>query len=252
MSKTDNSSKKLKIVSMDKNEKTLKKIRDLNPLLPKPPFRMAVVGCSNSGKTTMICNLFSRNFYGKFFKRDHIFVFSPTANLDDKLKECIPSNNFHDEFDPDIIEEIYLEQDSIKKHYGKKKLDHILIILDDMVGDASLKANSIISKFMHKTRHYNVSYIFSVQKYNALSRIVRNNSDVMMIFRCSNFGEIDTIADENANKSNKNDFKNMLLDIFLESYQFLLIDYQTKDLTKRFRKGFNEFLVNPMLNKITK
>lgn len=240
------------VIPMDKKEKINKKITKLNPLLPVPPFRWSMVGCSNSGKTTMLCNLFRKEFYGKFFKKDHIFVFSPTVNLDDKLKECIPSNNFFEEFDSSILEEIYTEQDSIKKVYGKNKLDHILIILDDMLGQDCLKSNSLITKYIHKTRHYKVSYIYSVQKYTGLPRTMRLNSDVMTIFRCSNFGEIDLISDETANKSSKNEFKNILLDIFTEPYQFLMVNYQEKDLTKRFRKGFSEFIDNPMLNKITK
>ena len=240
----------LEVIPLDKNQKVNKKIKRLNPLLPKPPFRWSLVGCSNSGKTTMLCNLFRKNFYGKFWNPDHIVVFSPTINLDDKLRECIPSSNFYEHFDPSVIEEIYDEQDAIKKIYGTKKLDNILIILDDMLGSDALSTTSIISKYIHKTRHYKVSYIYSVQKYTGLPRTMRLNSDVMTIFRCSNFGEIDTITDECANKSSKNKFKNILLDVFTEPYQFLLIDYQTKDLTKRFRKGFTEFIDNPMLEKI--
>lgn len=232
------------IKSMDKVKKVPTKIKKLNSLLPVPPFRWSIIGCSNSGKTTMLCNLFQKRFYGSFWKPEHIFVFSPTSNLDDKLKECIPSDNFYEEFDEELLEDIYAQQQNIKNLFGKKKLDHILVILDDMLGSDALKATSLIGKFIHKTRHYNVSFIYSVQKYNGLPRVLRLNSDIMAIFRCSNMGEIDSITDENADRENKKAFRKMIKEIFLEPFQFLLIDYQTTDLKKRYRKGFREFLKN--------
>jgi Poxvirus A32 protein len=239
---------KLEIIPLDKKIKVNKKIKKLNKLLPIPPFRWSFVGASKSGKTTLICNLFRKGFYRNFWDRNHIFVFSPTSNLDDKLKECIPSNHFYERFEPDIIKEIYDEQLAIKRMYGAGRMDHMLIILDDMLGTDALKSTSIISKYIHKTRHFNVSYIYSVQKYTGLPRVMRLNSDVITIFRCSNFGEIDSITEESSDKDNKSAFKKIIKDIFLEPFAFLLIDYQTHDLSKRYRKGFDIILKNPMLN----
>jgi len=240
--------KPLEVIGMDKKEKVNKKIKKLNPLLPKPPFRWSIAGASFSGKSTMICNLFRKDFYGKFWKKNHIFVFSPTAHLDDKLKECIPSNNFYDEFDPSILQEIYDEQDAIKRTFGKNKLDHILIILDDMLGSDAFQNKSIITKYIHKTRHYRVSFIYSVQKYTGLSRNIRLNSDVISIFRCTNFGEIDSIIEEQVDKRARNKMREILIDTFSMPFQFLHIDYQ-KPLEMRYREGFNKFIENPSLEK---
>lgn len=235
----------LTIDPMDKPKKIPKKVRDLNKLLPVPPFRWSLIGESRSGKTTMLCNLFKKKFYGNFWKPEHIFVFAPTVNLDDKLKECIPANsgNFHDTFDQEILEEIYEQQQNIKDLFGKKKLDHILVILDDMLGSDALKSTSIISQFIHKTRHYNVSFIYSVQKYTGLPRVVRLNSDVMAIFRCK-FGEVDNIVEELSDKKSRNKLRRIIMDIFNGSFDFLLINYQTTDLSQRYRRGFNKFIEN--------
>lgn len=234
----------LEVIPLDKKVKVLKKIRQLNPLLPKPPFRMALVGSSNSGKTTFLCNLFRKQFYGSFWRKEHIFVFSPTASLDDKLKACIPAHKgqFYEAFDPAVIDEIYTTQHEIYGEYGATKLDHILIILDDMLGTDAMAANSILTKYIFKTRHYNVSLIYSVQKYTGLPRIMRLNSDVMAIFRCSNMGEVDSIAEENADKSSRKRFRQLLIDIFSEPFQFLFVDYQCRDLSKRYRRGMNDFI----------
>jgi hypothetical protein len=238
--------KSLKIVGMDKKEKVNKKIKNLNPLLPRPPFRWSLAGASFSGKSTMICNLFRKEFYGKFWKKDHIFVFSPTAHLDDKLKECIPSNNFYDKFDSSILQEIYDQQDAVKKTFGKNRLDHILIILDDMLGSDAFQNNSIITKFIHKTRHYRVSYIYSVQKYTGLSRTIRLNSDVISIFRCTNFGEIDGILEEQVDKKARNKMRELLIEVFSIPFEFLHIDYQ-KPLKDRYSIGFDKPIPNPSM-----
>jgi len=239
----------LKVISLDKKKKPNKKIEKLNPRLPKPPFRWSVIGASFSGKTTMLCNLFRKEFYGKFWHRDHIFVFSPTVDLDDKLKECIPSNNFYDSFRPDVLSEIYSEQHAIKKQFGMNRLSHILCIFDDCLGGDAFKPNSILTKFIHKTRHYKVSAIYSVQMFKGLSTNMRANSDVISIFRCTNFGEIDKILEETSDRRGRKKMREILINIFAEPHQFLHIDYQAKDLNDRFRRGFNEKIKNPIFDE---
>jgi len=236
---------KLEIIDLDKKtSKPLKKIKDLPEELPKPPFRLLLAGTSNSGKSTFLCNLFRKEFYGKkMWRKNHVFVWSPTCELDPKIKDLIPSNQFYTDYDDGMVQSIYDEQHSILKEYGKKRLDHVLLIFDDCLTSEALMNNSAVAKNIFKTRHYNVSIVISVQKYTGVPRIIRLNCDYICIFKCL-FGEIDSILSEQTHKDGKNKLKEALLEIFNTPFEFLMIDYRTQDMDKRYRKGLYDYIGN--------
>lgn len=240
----------LNIIPIDKKKKRSRRLAKIPEGLPKPPFRWSIIGASHSGKTNMLCNLFRKNFYGKFWKKDNIFVFSPTVELDDKLKECIPSNNFYDEFNPEILQEIYDQQHGIKKTLGPGKMPDVLVILDDCLGTGAFQRNSIITKYIHKTRHYKVSMIYTSQLLKGLGTNIRANSDVISIFRCTNFSEVDKILDETSDKQGRKRMRDILVKIFEIPYNFLHINYQVKDLKKRYTEGFIKHVENPFFTDV--
>lgn len=237
-------SSELSIICMDHPTKENKKIKNLNPMLPKPPFRWSIVGASGSGKSNMICNLFRKEFYNQgkqgVFIPSNLFIFSPTADLDPKIHD-IKCDNFFTEFDEVAFIEIFSQQEAILKQYGKKRLGHVLIILDDMLGDRALNQGGLLSKYIFRARHYNVSIIFSVQKYSGLPRVCRLNCNYMSIFRCG-MNERDFITEEHSDKKNRETFRLLLQSVFAEPFQFLHIECENPDLTKRYRKNFEEIL----------
>jgi len=215
--------------------------------MPRLPFRWSLVGASNSGKTTFLCSLFDNSGYLKrLFHPKNIFVFSPTANLDDKLKECIPADpmNFFEEFDESVIADILSQQKALKEHKGKGIVSPVLVILDDCVGSDAMKDRNIITKTIIRLRHYNVSLICTSQKYSGVPRQVRLNCDFMCIFRVLS-GEIDAILAEMSDRKSRNGLRQILIEIFDEPYQFLMVDFLTSDKTKRYRIGLDQYIDDP-------
>lgn len=230
------------IVSVDaKKTKKEKALKNLNPLLPCVPHRWVLAAPSKSGKTTFIVNMFKKGYFKGVWKPDNIIVFSRTAHLDDKIKQ-IPSNNFFNEYSQEVMDDIFQQQEEILNYKGKKKMPQVLVILDDMLGTDALATNSILNKYIHICRHYNVSIWISTQKYTGVPRTVRINSDVLTMWRPYNMSELDSILDEHSSKANRKDMHKALMDIFKEPYQFFHCDYSCYDLNKRYRRGFEQFL----------
>jgi putative ribosome biogenesis GTPase RsgA len=233
----------LTIKNLDSNKQNDARLAKLNPMLPRPPFRLLIIGSSGSGKTNLLVNLFEPDFYGKFWKKDHIIVFSPTADFDDKQLK-IPSNNFYAEFNPEILEFIMYKQTTILEKHGKKKLDHILIVLDDMLGNPkAFGGQSFLNKFIIKCRHYNISIVILSQKLSAIGRTIRLNIDSVIIFRAINGIEIDEILDEYSSKTHRKTNYEKLMSIWSIPYNFLYANFQIKDRDKIYRSGFNDEII---------
>lgn len=227
------------------NEKINKRIPDW---LPKIPFRIACIGKSKSGKSTVICNFFNDDMYGKnTFRKEDIFVFSQTNTLDNKLKDWVPAidENYITDFDENIIDDIYKQQKALHDTYGKKRVPPILIILDDMIGTSALRDRNIITKMMPKTRHYNVSYLITTQKFSGIPRQIRLNCCTMLIFKVVP-GEIDAILNELSDKKSRNKLRSILVKIFSEPYQFLMIDFMTSNMDKTYRIGLHDYFRDPV------
>ena len=70
------------------NEKKAEASPIPHDFLPKPCFRLVVVGCSHSGKSNMLKNLLTLPEYGyKEYYGENIFIFSKTLDLDDTWKK---------------------------------------------------------------------------------------------------------------------------------------------------------------------
>ncbi len=227
------------IVCMDKPQK--KKKSNIHKNLMQPPFRLIITGASNKGKSNYICNLFRKGFYKGVWKKENIIIISSTINLDDKMRDCIPSLNHFDRYSDEIINEVFEQQEAILRTYGKKKMPAVLFILDDLLGTKCYALHSAITENIFKCRHYNVSFIFSVQKLNAIPRVIRLNADAISIFQATNLSELDSCVEEFATKAMRKQFYKVLNEIFSVPYQFLHIDYK-RPFKERYSKGLSEII----------
>ena len=163
--------------------------RDVHEDLLSPPFRIAIVGASKSGKSNYLMNYFRPDFYGgdvsgkiePCFTR--IVVFSPNLGLDSTtrhIKEIAGEDNIYQSYSDSHIDNIIKHQ----KNMGDLR-DRVLIIADDLI---ALGCSPTARLFTSSTylRHLDCSIIYLTQSYqshNSLPPIVKNNLEGMVMFR---------------------------------------------------------------------
>lgn len=202
----------------------------INPNLPKPPFRMYVVGKSGFYKSNMIAYMLKNFGYLKLFK-DRIFLISPTAlGLDKTFEGIIPEENILDTDDKDEINEIIKtifdvakeenvekKPSKLDKYFGdkkkKKKKKHFLLILDD-VADVCRDLKNLY-KVILKARHVNLSLIISCQTYRSLEKKARTQLSDITIGQ-ANIKDLHELFDEF--------ITNMSFNEFLDKYNYCFDD----------------------------
>jgi DNA helicase HerA-like ATPase len=183
------------------------------------PLSMLLVGKRRSGKTNLLIKMLNSAYFINNF--DKVFIFSPTIELDEtwnSVRDYPTKRDLikFDKFDESVIDDILQLQ--------KTSDESSLIIIDDFAEKLKGKRGNVLEQLATKGRHFNTSFIFTSQKYNAVPTIIRNNVDEIIFFRVSNNLELKTIVDENDNKDLKNvgGFENLLLSN-TKDYDYLLI-----------------------------
>ena len=180
------------------------KIRNLNEkkadaspiphdFLPKPCFRLVVVGCSHSGKSNMLKNLLTLREYGyKDYYGENIFIFSKTLELDDTWKSMkhVPKTHLYTKWDEDMVRQIL--------EYSKGLKRGCLFVLDDLIsdGDAFNRKNSnLLSELFYTGRHWGVSLAILSQRYHAIQPALLANASAVIVFRLKTKREQEAFQD---------------------------------------------------------
>jgi hypothetical protein len=197
--------------------------------IPSLPFRMLITAPSGSGKSTIVANILQWPPYRKAFKKN-VFVFSPTFRGDPVYANS-GIDSVWDGYDEAVLSQILEEQKRAKR--PGKKLEHVLIILDDLVCQLPSAQKNFVSHLYMTGRHYNISLIVCTQSYKMISRGVRMNATCMVCLHV-NAGERKKMAEESA----ASNFEALLADCTSKPYGFL-VEVTSKPLAHRFRRGFS-------------
>lgn len=230
--------------------------------LPKPPFRMVIVGSTGSGKSNLIKN-FIYNFYKEYF--DEIYIFCGSADdieeyerLGDKTKYRLfnyKKNKLYKSKTEYMTEKLIITQKTTAEEIEElleqieedEEKPRVLLIFDDMITTEIFKRSSnmnVIDTIMIRGRHIGrgLSVIFSTQKATALNRNIRNtNNSHIILF--SNLGklELKTIAEENAGNLDEKDFMKLYYDLTKNKYSFMIIN-KLAPPEKRFQNQNFEYI----------
>ena len=215
-----------------------KRNEGLDPMLPKIPFSICLVGASNSGKTTLLLNLLEQ--YSDKFRAQDVILISPSIDLDDKL-DMINCKWKYNKFNEEVIDSTVDQQKNIKK-FEPNKLPNLLVILDDCLQTGAFNHHGVIETAFVRLRHYNISLICTSQKYSGLSRTIRLNCKSLIIFEPYNMSEFDHILDENSDKYTRKKYKAMMDHVFSKPFAFLLINNTERDKSKRYIDSFQNYL----------
>lgn len=238
------SDKKFEILPMKDLHDSYRVKKDI---LPDLPMRLGITGKSDlAGKSTLLGNLICR-FYADDFQGEDIYLVSPSAYSDMKLRNMcnykkVPLENIFNNFNENELEVLY---DHLKEVYEKDvKEEKIptqkLVIFDDCGADPRKTINGTVDKMAFRGRHYNISVICIVQRYTMLSPVFRENLSALICFGCTQ-KQIEFITDEHNTMMDKKQFMKIFKQATKEKHSFFFINYCSPP-EKRFMRKFEEYL----------
>ena len=207
-----------------------KKYYNPNKLMPQHPFRLCIVGASNTGKTNTLMNIIDKS---KSFYKIYLYA----KKLDEPLYQCFIDTwlDKSKETGVDLITFSNDFNDTVKADDVDENVQN-LIIFDDMVTESNL---SRVSELFIRGRKNNCSIIFISQSYFGIPTQVRINSDYFIFTRNLKGNELLNVAKDHGGCVTINEFKKMYIFATKEGYNFFMIDLQQKDNKYRFRKNFD-------------
>ena len=226
-----------------------------HPDLPQLNFAMCLVGSRGSGKSLLIRNLLLRDdMLKKVFKKpNYIVIICPSLSNGD-YEEIEGKNVYkYDYYDPNIINHLIDVQKDIIENHSRKDANEILVILDDVLDSGALNYHSAVEKIFSRGRHCNINVILVSQQLNRISKTMRVNSDYMIFFQTHNYNELEDLMDQLIPKRYQWGFKEYIKNMWADNhYQFILVDFKTKQHNRRFREGFSKPIILDELPTKTK
>ncbi len=209
--------------------KELTSYRDYDPILPQHPFRMSIVGPSNSGKTNILIHIIRtcKNF-------DKIYLYA--KKLDEPLYKSLIDlwERASAKFNIDLIEHSNDISDIIQVD-GINENKQNLIIFDDMVTEKNLKN---VAELFIRGRKQNASIVFISQSYFSIPKNIRINCDYFVITKTSHKKDLIEIAKDNTTDITHEEFLKIYRDATREPYSVLVIDLKDQNPKMKYRKNF--------------
>ena len=188
------------------------------------PFKACLIGRPNSGKTTVMHNLFLRiQLSAKPFQT--LIIIQPSTSKEHNILDATITL-----FDIPEIETIVSEDN------GKT-----LIIIDDW--DMSKLDNhqkrNLGMLFRYVSSHHNISVLLSYQSFFDIPTIIRKTCNYFFIWKTNNIDELGTIAKRTG--YNKKIFQSVFAKYIKDKHDFLVIDQQI-DPEFELRKNLYEII----------
>ena len=201
-----------------------------NRLMPSHPYRLCIVGASNTGKTNILMNIIelSKNF---------LKIYLYAKKLDESLYQYLI-----DEWKKraeDIITVSNNVDDIVDINDINENIQN-LIIFDDFVVEKNLGK---VSELFIRGRKSNCSIVFISQTYFGIPTEIRINSDYFIFTKNLKGNDLINIAKDHSGCLSINEFKRLYRLATRDGYNFFMIDLKTCDETLKFRKNFDFSLV---------
>ena len=155
---------------------------------PVPTFRWLITGPCESGKTYSLVYTLNKAYKGVFKRR---IFFSGTISHD-KTWGALKKGKY-DQFIPEYNEDILLS--IIEYQKTTPKPGRMLIVLDDLTSK-DFHESPYLNDMIRTMRHYNISIIFLVQRYNLVSPAIRSQISHLTLFNITNAKELNLIAED--------------------------------------------------------
>jgi hypothetical protein len=194
----------------------------------KIPARIIVSAPSGTGKTNFVCNFIQHFCSGKGTFADIIIL---TKDKSEPLYEWLETKGI------DVQEGLHNLPDLNK---FDKDVNHLVIIDDLMLA----KNQDQVQEYFIRCRKKNVTIIYLAQHFYKIPIIVRQNSNYFVILKAGNKKSLNLMLNEFAVGVDKDQLLKMYEMATKDKFNFLLINCDESDPTKKYRHNFDKFL-NP-------
>lgn len=147
---------------------------------------VVLIGKRGTGKTELLKDIL-------YFKRDFPIgtVINPTESANKSFSSIVPPIFIHEEYKPEIIENVLKRQTMIMKKinkeiqlYGRSSIDpRAFLILDDCLYDNTWKRDRNIRYIFMNGRHKKLFFLVTMQFVLGISPELRTNVDYIFICR---------------------------------------------------------------------
>lgn len=159
------------------------------------------------------------------------YLFSMTIEYQKEVYEFVREENRILGFNEKLLQDIYDKQGLyIKKQLAKKpdniseadykaKLDHIMIIFDDIISDDGVRYSKVFKSLFILARHMNIAVICLSQYYSStggLSRVARTNLDYLVSFYLDSQSDKEHLVDDFMSKTSRKEGLQLYTDICTE------------------------------------
>jgi hypothetical protein len=191
-----------------------------------------LIGSGGSGKTNLLLNLFKSTKYYKS-KFHNIWYICPSSSFNSIEKHPLSGHDkvFH-ELSVGLLDDIYNQLVEIKEN--SEETEYSCVVLDDQAD--SLKDKNILrqlNKMLIKARHLQCSFIFTLQGYYYMPKILRKQFTYVTLFKTNNAEEYAAITKEVLHMSQEDSL--MIYDyVYDVPYAHLDVDLRLDKLYKNF------------------
>ena len=201
------------------------------------PMRLALVGRTGAGKTSVLGNLLIRkDLYRGDWKGSDIYIFSGSLDGDAKLQTIIrelevPSSNCFGKYCGETLHVIYehICEEYMQALEDKRKPRHSLIILDDVSFTGAMARNGAKNDALHRValngRKFCCSLLCTSQKYSQIATAVRENLSGGMIGQSTN-KQLDLITGDHCYLRDKKDFCELFRKQTKECHDYFCFNYE--------------------------
>lgn len=195
-----------------------------------------LVGSGGSGKTNTLLQFFrTRGVYNKKFH--HLYYFCPAASFASVRNHPFEKHDkVYHELNMDILSSLRDELMQRKEEAEEDdEPEYSCCIIDDFANNLKDKEIlKMLNSMLIKARHLNCSFIFTLQSFLYMPRILRKQTTFCTIFRPRNSEEWETLRKEILQMKD-DDAKKIFDYCFNEPYQHLDVDC----FENKFYKNFN-------------
>jgi hypothetical protein len=194
-----------------------------------------LVGSGGSGKTSLLLNQFRRGgaYHRKFH---HLYLFTPAISFGSVKDHPFEKHDkVQHELTRDTLEELYAElKDRKEEHDDEDEMEYNCVIIDDMASTLKEKdVQKLLNTMLIKARHLNTCFIFTLQSYLYMPKMLRKQTTYATIFKPKNREEWLSINQELL-QMKEEDAKKLYDYVFEKEYSHLDIDTIENHLYRNF------------------
>jgi hypothetical protein len=199
-----------------------------------------MVGSGGSGKTSLLLNQFRKGgaYHRKFH---HLYLFTPAISFQSVVKHPFEKHDkVINELTRDNLQELYDELKSRKEDREEDDdMEYNCVIIDDMANSLKEKdVQRLLNTMLIKARHLNTCFIFTLQSYLYMPKMLRKQTTFATIFKPKNREEWDSLNKELIQMRDE-DARQLFEYVYDKEYAHLDID----TIEGKMYRNFNELTI---------